>query len=71
MQACRIETKVTSDGTLTIKGLPFRAGELVEVIVRSHKHRVAQGQSYPLCGKPVHYTKPFSSVAEGDWEALR
>jgi hypothetical protein len=71
MQACRIETRVTRDGTLTIKGLPFRAGDKVEVIVRRHKHEEGQAKRYPLRGKPVRYTEPFSNVAEGDWEALR
>ena len=70
MQTYRTETKVGNDGTLTIKGLPFRAGERVEVIVRGQE-QAARVDRYPLRGKPLRYTDPFGSVAEEDWEALR
>ena len=33
MQAYRVETTLTQDGTLTLRNLPFRAGEAVEVII--------------------------------------
>jgi len=71
MQDYIVETRVSSDGSLTIKGLPFQAGDEVEVIIRSHKHREGRGKCYPLRGKPIRYTDPFGSVAEKDWEALR
>lgn len=67
----RVETKVSSDRSLTIKGLPFEAGDDVEVIVRSHKCPGGNGSRYPLRGKPIRYVDPFSSVAEEDWEAPR
>lgn len=66
----RIETRVSSDGSLTIKGLPLQAGDEVEVIIRSRKHR-EEGKCYPLRGKPIGYVDPFGSVAEEDWEALK
>lgn len=71
MQDYRVETEIGSDGSLTIKGLPFRAGDRVEVIVRGHKVAGGNGKCYPLRGKPIRYADPFGSVAEEDWEALR
>jgi hypothetical protein len=71
MQDYRVETRVSSDRSLTIKSLPFQAGDRVEVIVRSHNHTEERGKCYPLRGKPIRYTNPFGSVAEEDWEALR
>ncbi len=70
MQDYRVETRVESDGSLTISGLPFQAGDRVEVIVRSQKADQGNGERYPLRGKPLRYANPFGSVAEGDWEAL-
>jgi len=71
MQDYRVETKVSNDGSLTIKDLPFQAGDKVEVIIRSRKPRGEEGACYPLRGKPVRYVDPFASVAEEDWEALK
>lgn len=71
MQDYRVETRVSNDGSLTIKGLPFQAGDKVKVIIRKHKHGEGKSTSYPLRGKPIRYTDPFGSVAEQDWEALR
>jgi hypothetical protein len=71
MEAYRIEKRVTRDGTITIEGLPFRAGEMVEVIVRGQKPLPSKGKDYPLRGKPVRYPEPFASVAQDEWEALR
>lgn len=65
------ETKLTEDGKLTLKDLPFRAGETVEVILVSHSSREKSKKSYPLRGKPVRYVEPTEPVADEDWEALR
>jgi hypothetical protein len=70
MQDYRVETRVSSDGSLTLKGLPFQAGDRVEVIIRSQKPEERKGECYPLRGKPIRYADPFGSVAEEDWEAL-
>jgi len=70
MQDYRVDTRVSSDGSLTIRGLPFQAGDEVEVIIRSRKPR-EDAKCYPLRGKPVRYVDPFGSVAEADWEALK
>jgi hypothetical protein len=44
METYRIRTTVSQDGKLSIKGLPFRAGEQVEVIVRGGKKKAARGR---------------------------
>jgi hypothetical protein len=61
--------QVTSDGKIIIK-LPFRAGHLVEVIVRDVDKKV-RANPYPLRGLPYRYEKPFESVAKDDWEVLQ
>jgi hypothetical protein len=70
MQAYRTETTISQDGKLSIKGLPFRKGDTVEVIVLTHKRKPI-GECYPLRGKPVIYAKPYDSVGEEDWESLK
>jgi len=69
MQAYRTETTLSQDGKLTVKGLPFRKGDRVEVIILTRKSQ-ASSKRYPLRGKPFKYEKPFDSVAEEDWDAL-
>ncbi len=69
MDAVRFKTIISQDGKLSIKGLPFRKGDKVEVVVRTHK--AEQTVRYPLRSKPFHYAKPFDSVAEDDWEAVK
>jgi len=71
MQMYRVETTVSDERTLTIKGLPFRAGDKVEVIVRGREREWERSTRYPLRGKPIRYVDPFESVAEDDWGALR
>lgn len=71
MQKYRIETTISSDGTLTIKELPFRAGDKVEVIVRRREPERERSVRYPLRGKPIRYIDPFGSVAENEWDVLQ
>jgi hypothetical protein len=75
LQAHRVETTLTQNGTLTLEDLPFQAGEAVEVIVQPTPSPVnsSPGPSqnrYPLRGTPIHYPNPTDPVAEQDWEAL-
>lgn len=44
METYRITTTVSQDGKLSIKGLPFRAGEKVEVIIRGEKKKSARSR---------------------------
>ena len=56
---------------MSIKGLPFLAGESVEVTVRRGRKSTRAGK-YPLRGKPVIYRDPFKgATASSDWEAMR
>jgi hypothetical protein len=71
MQDYRVETRVDRDGSVTIRGLPFREGDWVEVIIRTQEGGNGENNRYPLRGKPFRYTNPFGTVAEGDWEALQ
>ena len=69
-QTYRTKTLVTKGGKLSIKGLPFRAGETVDVIVRRGK-KSTRGAKYPLRGKPLVYRDPFKGVAINDWEVMQ
>jgi hypothetical protein len=71
MQDYKVETKLSKDGSLNLTGLPFKAGDDVEVIIRKRAIREDEKNRYPLRGKPLRYTDPFGSVAEEDWEALK
>ena len=70
MSTHRIEKTLQQDGTLTLDGLPFHAGETVVVIVLP-KATSRENVAYPLRGTPVTYTTPFEPVAADDWEASR
>ena len=71
MSECRVKATVSNDGTLTLKGIPFRAGDQVEVIMRSREPSPPDNQRYPLRGKPIRYDDPLTGVAKDDWEASR
>ena len=68
LQAHRVETTLTHDGTLTLDHLPFRAGEGVEVIVLPHTASPPQNR-YPLRGTPIDYQGATEPVAEQEWDA--
>ncbi|MEE8390789.1 MAG: hypothetical protein V3S14_08355 [Anaerolineae bacterium] len=71
MQTYQIATTISSDRTLTIKELPFQAGDKVQVIVRIWENGTKRSGRYPLRGKPIRYVNPFGSVAESDWNVLQ
>ena len=71
MNTFRLDTTLTKDGTLTLSGLPFQAGDSVEVIIVPRTAVSAIENGYSLRGKVIQYDKPTESVAEEDWEALR
>jgi hypothetical protein len=47
MKAHRIETTLTENGTLTIKDLPFQAGEAVEIIILERSYQPSESNPYP------------------------
>jgi hypothetical protein len=69
-QTIRTKTLITKGGKLSLKGLPFRAGEAVEVTIRRGK-KSTRTAKYPLRGKKVVYREPLKGVAVNDWEAAR
>jgi hypothetical protein len=79
MNAHKIETALTEDGTLVLKGLPFHAGEVVKVIIlqpQTAQHQIKSLETqntnlYPLRGKVIRYDDPTEPVALEDWECLQ
>ncbi len=74
MQAHKIETVVSENGTLVLKGLPFQAGEAVEVIIleRPKQRDSHPSMEYPLQGTVLFYDEPFeSAIPAEDWEVLQ
>ena len=50
MDAVRLEQMVAKDGQLTIMGLPFKRGEMVEVIVLPQPERSSRQRSQLTVG---------------------
>ncbi|URD48433.1 hypothetical protein [Chroococcidiopsis sp. CCNUC1] len=78
MNAHKIETVLNEDGTLTLRGLPFRAGDAVEVIVLESRTPLPEAPTpspdsnpYPLRGTVIRYDDPTEPVALEDWEVLK
>lgn len=71
MHAHRLEAIVAENGTVMLKGLPFKAGATVEILVLPCVRRLPDDQRYPLRGTPLQYENPTAPIAETDWEALR
>lgn len=69
MQAHRAETILSEDGVITLRDIPFRRGESVEVIVLPFATTTAPASRYPLRGTPVTLLAPTEAVAEAEWEA--
>ncbi|MBS3030357.1 MAG: hypothetical protein HCA25_25870 [Dolichospermum sp. DET50] len=71
MNAHKIETALTEDGTLLLQGLPFHAGDVMEVIIlqpQSAQHQIKSLETqntnlYPLRGKVIRYDDPTEPVA--------
>lgn len=66
-----MEKILTQDGVLELRALPFRAGEVVEVIVLAREDKIPQAQAFPLKGKVLKYDNPTEPVAQDDWDILR
>ena len=47
MRAYRVEKTILEDGVLELRALPFRAGEIVEVIILAREERVCATQDFP------------------------
>ena len=67
LQTYRLEKTVPGNKTITLRDLPFSAGEQVEILIVRHPPHAPE-KRYPLRGLPVQYDQPFEGVAEADWE---
>lgn len=70
MNVHRVETTINQDGTLTLNGIPFQAGDEVEVIIAERSPKSSENNPYPLRGQPVRYDAPAEPVAEDEWSVL-
>jgi len=71
MDTFRLDTKLTKDGTLTLKHIPFHAGDSVEVIIIAQKAASDAQSGYPLRGQVIQYERPTEPVSLEDWEVLK
>jgi hypothetical protein len=70
MDSHRIETTLEQDGTVTLNGLPFQAGDTVEVTVVAKAPKPKQN-GYSLRGTTLTYKAPLEPVADEDWESAK
>ena len=71
MNAHRIETTFTENGTITLHNLPFQAGDTVEVIILERRPPHPESNPYPLRGTVYSYDDTTEPVAVEDWEVLQ
>ena len=64
METFRIRTTVSKDGKLSIKGLPFRPGAKVEVIVRAEEKKTTAGKRKALAGELQSLFKQIQSLPQ-------
>ena len=74
MLAHKVEAVLSENGTLVLEGLPFQAGQTVEVIILERPKPQPTGSSssqFRLEGTVLVYDDPFEpAVAPEDWEVL-
>ena len=66
-----LETVVKQDGQLHLDHLPYRAGETVEVTVRSISNENDPTAANPLQATVLRYDNPTEPVAKDEWSATR
>ena len=72
MQTYHTTSRISQNGALVITGLPFRAGEEVEVTVEPKISAKGQIFRTPLAGVPVEYIDPYEpAVPPEDWEVIK
>ncbi|MFH1527085.1 MAG: hypothetical protein ABIG69_10610 [Bacteroidota bacterium] len=62
MEAYQVEKRVAANGVLHLNALPFREGELVEIIILDRKREVRKSASSPLRGKVIEYINPTKPI---------
>lgn len=71
VQAHWIETTVGEHGELALEGLPFDAGEQVEVLVIAKRAGITTPSDLSLLDSVLEYLEPMEPVASEDWDALQ
>lgn len=71
MKTHRLEIALTENGQITLKNLPFKAGETVEIIISTSQKNPSSDNSFPLQGTVNYYHDPFEPVAEDEWEVFK
>lgn len=64
METFRIRTTISKDGKLSIKGLPFRPGAKVEVIVREDANKGSAGKRKALASEMQVLLKEIQSLPQ-------
>jgi hypothetical protein len=71
MHAHNLTATLGEDGTLVLKGLPFYAGDTVEIIILEQT-KAERPRDYPLGGTVLRYDDPFEpAIPTEDWEVLK
>jgi hypothetical protein len=76
MNAHKVAATLMEDGTLVLKGLPFHAGDTVEIIILEQSKEDQSTRpiqvSHPLQGTVLRYDDPFEpAVPAEEWEVLK
>lgn len=66
MQALRVETTISKGGGLQVRGLPFRPGEKVEVIVLPLRRHQVTARASSLKNTVLKHEEPTDPVARHD-----
>jgi hypothetical protein len=62
MEAYKTVARIEPEGKLRLSGLPFQAGDEVEVILLRREPDPAGESRYPLRGLPIRYEDPTEPV---------
>ena len=71
MESYKLETMMTSNGQLTLKDLPFKDGESIEIIILALHRAESSKNPYPLRDSVLKYDAPMEPVVDQDWEAAQ
>lgn len=64
MRINSVEKVISENGTMQLESLPFRPGELVDVIVLACKKSVDDARFHTLKDSVLKYEQPFEPVVE-------
>ena len=69
---CTVRKEVGADGVVTVRGLPLKEGERIEVDIKRTLRLPESSERYPLRGLPHRYDHPFEPAVPADeWNACR